>query len=789
MWQKIVSFILRNRLRNIIVLGLLTAIMAFFATKVTMTYEMARMLPEDDPVSLDHQAFKKQFGEDGSIVFVGVRTDSLFSLKNYQAWYLLSEKIQAIQGITQVMSINHAFNLVKNDSTHTFDLKQLQTHIPITQGEVDSLAKAIENLPFYEGFLINHETAATTMMIFFDNHKLMSKERDALSHQIHDLCENFSAETGIQTYLSGLPYIRTVTSEKIQSELFLFLFLAVIVAACSLFAFFRSWQCVVFPILIVLVTVVWALGFMGIMGYQVTVLSAMIPPLLIVIGVENSIFLINKYHYEYKMHNSKMLALSRAISRIGKANILTNLTTAIGFLAFVITQNNLLVEFGIIASVSIVVAYFLTLILLPICFSYLRAPQQNEVQHLENKLIAQILAKIEYVVKNKRRYVYIAAICIVIISIIGISKLKVSGKVVDDIPHNDRLYTDLMFFEEHFNGIMPLEIMIDTKKEKGIFRYRFIEQLDELQTELEEYPEFSKPLSLVEAVKFAEQAYYNGNPNFYALPSAQEMNFLMGYLPSLDKKVSGRANNILRVIADSSFQKTRISVQMKNIGTREIEAIQNDLKPKINEIFDTAKYHVVMTGASVVFLKGTNYLTHNLFQSLVLALVCISFLLYFLFKSTRMLLVALVTNIVPLLFTAGMMGFLNIPIKMSSILVFSIALGISVDNTIHFLSRYRLELKINQQHIKNALIYTLGEAGFSMIYSSIILFLGFSLFSFSTFDGIKIVGLLVAQTLLMALVSNLFLLPSLLLWMHRWTIKKKRQKHQHLLSQENKTKS
>ncbi len=771
MWQRIVKYILRKREINLIVIGIITIIMGYFATTVKMSYEMARMLPETDPTYVDHQAFKKQFGEDGSTMFVGVCDENLFRLDNFCKWQQLTENINNIDGINRVLSISQSFDLVKNEQKGIFELTPILDKRPSSQASLDSSLEILFSLPFYDGFLYNENTKATLAMIVFDNKKINSKERDAVCHKIGELCQAFSAETGVETHLSGLPYIRTITSEKIKSELYFFLVLAIIIAALVLYFFFKSLKSVVFPIIIVLITVVWAMGLIGLIGYQITILTAMIPPLLIVIGVENSIFITNKYHYEYRKHGNKALAISRAISRIGKANILTNATTAIGFFAFIITRNSLLIEFGIVASISIILSYALTLILMPTFFSYLKPPTIGETRHLENIYVAKLLAFIEKFVISKRKIIYLATLLIVALSVAGILKIKISGRMVDDIPHKDKLYEDLVFFEDNFNGIMPLEISIDTKKDKGVYRLQVLEKIDELQEILAEYPEFAKPLSIVEVFKFAKQAYYNGNPDFYQLPYTNELAFMMNYLPKINKD-SSQASNIMRILVDSNFRKTRISVQMKNIGTNEIEELQNELKPQIDEIFPPEKYDVVMTGTSIVFLKGTNFLTTNLLESLVLALICIGLILFSLFRSTRILALALVTNIIPLLFTAGMMGYMGIPIKISSILVFSIALGISVDNTIQFLSRLRLELRINKNDMKKATVFALGETGFSMIYSSIILFFGFSIFFFSTFGGTQIVGILVALTLLVALVSNLFLLPALLMWFDKWQTNK-----------------
>jgi len=493
-------------------------------------------------------------------------------------------------------------------------------------------------------------------------------------------------------------------------------------------------------------------------------LTGILPPLLIVIVVENCIFLLNKYHNEYRSHGNKVKSLSRVVQRIGNANLLTNTTTAAGFAAFIVTGNKILVEFGIIASINILVAYFLSLFLVPIFFSYLPPPKPRHIRRLDKSNVGKIIEKVVHQVLNHRRPIYIVLIIAVAIGIIGITKLKSTGNIVDDIPHKDPLYQDLLFLEKHFKGVMPIEITIDTKKRKGVMKLSTIRKIDKLQKIMATYPELSKPLSVAEVVKFSKQAFFNGMKKKYSLPNNQEKNFILSYVPDMESN----KKTIINSFIDTSLQVTRISTQMANIGTKDIKRITEDLKPRIDSIFSPEKFDVTITGTSTVFLKGSEYLVKSLLTSLLLALIVISLLMALLFTSTRMVIISLVPNLVPQIMTAAMMGYLNIPIKPSTILIFSIALGISVDNAIHFLARYRIELKLNDWRIKDSVISALRETGFSMVYSSVVLFFGFIIFVLSSFGGTESMGYLIAFTLIVALLSNLFVLPSLILSLDKW---------------------
>jgi predicted RND superfamily exporter protein len=734
--------------------------MGLLGTRVQMSYEMARMLPESDSTIIIYENFKKQFGEDGSVMFVGLQDEKLFELDHFQAWYDLTNEVRSIEGVEEAVSVARIFQLQRNDSLKKFDFVPIISSKPQTQQELDSLKKLIYQLPFYEGRLFNSETNVNMMMITLDKQVLNTKNRVALIHEIESTLNKFSEQYDIRLYYSGMPYIRTITSEKIQNELVLFVFLSLVMASIILYAFFRSFRAVFFIIVIVLITVVIMFGTLAIFGFKITILTGILPPLLIVIGVENSIFLLNKYYNEFLIHGNKIKALSRVIRRIGAANLLTNATTAAGFAAFTITGNALLVEFGIIASINILIAYIVSLFLIPIIFSYLPNPKPQHIQHFEKGNVNKLLQKIVWVVLNRRNVVYIITGVVVIAGLFGVVRLRTTGNMVDDISHKSRLYKDLMFFEKHFKGVMPFEVSIDTKKKKGLLRASTLQKLEALQDSMAVYPELSKPVSMVEVVKFSKQAFFKGNPDYYELPNNQERNFLLSYIPNLE---GGGSKSIINSFVDSTLQKTRISVQMANIGTTEIDALQKSIKPTIDKIFPPDDFIVNITGSSIVFLEGTNYLVKNLISSLLLALLVIAILMALTFTSFKMVVISLIPNLIPQLLTAAMMGYAGISIKPSTILIFSIALGISVDNTIHFLSRYRLQLIMNDWKIKESVLAALLETGFSMIYSAVVLFFGFAIFILSSFGGTEALGYLVSFTLLAAMLSNLFVLPSLLL--------------------------
>ena len=747
----------------------MTAFMAYKGKDVKLSYENTSLLPEKDSTRIEYLEFKKLFGEDGNVIVIGAKNPDLFKLDQFNAWTELGNQIRKTDGVQEVVNLARAVNLIKNEETHQFNIRPILKQKATSQTEVDSLKNLILGLKFYEGMLYNPKTQATLMTITLDKRKLNDISRIPLMASIVKAVEAYKVQNKVEIHYSGMPYIRTVTMQKIKHELFLFILISMAVAGFIMFLFFRSIRVVLSSLLIVGVSILWVLGTLALFNYKITILTGVIPSLIVIIVIENCIYILNKYHWEYRSHGNKMRALSQVIHRIGFASLMTNAATALGFAAFIMVPNQLLREFGIITSLNIMILYVLTIVLLPIIFSLLAPPSQKHLKHLDNNFFGAVLDKVIYLISFRRNLIYGIAGTLVVVGFIGLSMMKTSGKIVDDFRHDDPVYIDLKFFENNFGGVMPFEISVDTKKKNGVLTYSTIQKINKLQKTINQYPEFSKPLSLIEVFKFARQSYFGGDSSNYSLPSSMEKNFILSYIP---QNVQGSGNSLLKSFLDSTKQITRISFQMADVGTKHMDSLMAAILPQVDSIFDKSKFNVKVTGNSVVYAKGTNFLIRNLFESVIIAIILISILMAFLFSSFRMILVSMVPNIIPLLITAAIMGFAGIPIKPSTIIVFSIALGISVDNAIQYLSRYRHEYKVTNGAIKESALSALREAGFSMIYTSIVLVLGFSVFIVSEFGGTQALGILISTTLLIAMFFNIMVLPSLLLTLDKRLVSK-----------------
>ncbi len=763
MWILISRFILRNKIILLIALALGTVFMSQKAQDVLYSYEFMPLLPVDDPIFLEYQDFLTHFGEEGNVMVVGFQCDSLFTLDKFNIFYDLSENLRGIVGVEEVVSILQAQNIYKNEASKSFDFKR------VTSGRLNSISELIkvkeelQSLPFYRKLFYNESKNAYLMALTLNKPLLDSERRISLIQSIEDVVEPFSIAMNTKVHYSGLPYIRTKSTIKTKSEVHLFIFLALGITALIMLLFFRSFSAMFYSMLVVGIGVIWAVGTIALIGYKVTILTALIPPLIIVIGIPNCIFLLNKYHNEFKLHGNKVKALSRVIQKVGNATFMTNATTAAGFATFIVTQTQMLVEFGVVASINILLVFFISLLVIPSVCSFMPDPKERHLSHLERNWMNNLTIWMERVVLHHRSKVYASTLLLLIVAFFGLSKIETTGNIVDDIPKDDPLIVDLLFFENNFSGVMPFEIVIDTQKKNGVTKSSTLKRIQKLEELLAEYPEISSTTSILDLAKFSKQAYYNGNPKYYSLPNSQEKNFIMKYA----KNTLGDGDYLFSSFVDSTKSIARVSALMKDIGTKQMKALKDSIRPKIDAIFNPKKYDVSITGTSVLFLEGTRYLVRNLFSSLVLAIALIAILMAWMFSSSRMVVVSLLPNLIPLVLTGALMGYFGIPIKPSTILVFSIAFGISIDDTIHFLAKYRQELKVNHWNIRISVIKALKETGVSMFYTSIVLFFGFSIFIASEFGGTVALGLLVSVTLLFAMTANLLLLPSLLLSLER----------------------
>lgn len=763
MWQNLGHFILRYRVFLLVVLLALTGFMGYEASKVELSYEFIRAIPLDNPKYKAYQSFRAKFGEDGNLLVLGTQTDSFFKLNAFHRYVTLQNELKKVEGVENILSVPTAVNLVKDGVTEKLSVKPVFTQEQLSQSSLDSSAALLSQLPFYQGLLYNPSSNVYMMGLHINKDLLNSKKRERVVSQIEAITDAYTAETGINVHKSGLPYIRSKVAVMIQDEMKFFLLASVVLSALILLAFFRSFSAMWLSIVVVGIGVIWSVGTLQLFGFKISLLTALIPPLVVVIGIPNCIYFLNKFHVAWNQYGNKQKALVMMVDKMGIVTLFCNVSAAIGFAVFALTQSQILKEFGLVAGINIMALFFISLILIPIVLSFLPAPKERHTRYLDNPRLNRWLARLEKWSLNHKGIIYGTTTILLLVALAGLFRLRSEAFIVDDLPKSNVIYTDLKFFEQHFKGVMPLEIVVDTKKKQGVTRnLRNLEGIDTLSHYLGSIPGIARPLSIAEGLKFARQAFFDGDPGSYSLPSAYDLPALAQYLSFRDTAGSKNAfAKLLGSFMDSTRQQARISVSMADIGSYRLPGLLDSIQLKANETFQHAE--VELTGTSVTFLEGSRFIISGLKDSIFWAFLLISLCMLYLFRSVRILFSSLIPNIIPLIVTAGVMGWVGVPLKPSTVLVFSVALGIAIDVTIRFLVNYKQELPHHNNDIKKTVVQTIYSTGISIIYTSLVLIAGFIIFCFSDFGGTMALGWLTSLTLVTATLTNLILLPAILL--------------------------
>lgn len=769
MWKSLARLILRYGYLWLIILLGVTAFLGYEASKVKLSYEFTRAIPTDNPKYQAYQAFRQKFGEDGNLLVIGIRQPNLFQAPLFNDYMKMWRELKSVKGVLDVVALPSAVVLNRAEDAERLQAAPIFRDTVLSQAEIDSSKTIFYNLPFYKGLLYNAQTNAWLMGVRIDGKLLNSPARSGIVNEITKVANRFGEQHQTEMHLSGLPLIRTVMADRIQQEMRWFLVGSILLSALILLVFFRSVSATLLSLAVVIIGVIWSLGTMQLLGYKITLLTALIPPLVVVIGIPNCIYFLNKYHTAYRETGNKNDALELMISKMGVVTLFCNIAAAIGFAVFALTKSEILKEFGLVAGINIMLLFFISLILIPVALKLLPAPKPRHMRYLDNRSLLRSLDKLELWAIHHRKAIFATTAVLLIASFIGLFRLKSVGYIVDDLPQTDKIYTDLKFFESNFKGVMPLEIVVDTKKKYGVTRnLGNLVKIDSLTQYLAAQPYIGKPLTITEGLKFAKQAFFENDSTYYIMPGENDLIALRPYLQGGDGGSSGgnSMSKLLVSFMDSNKQQARISVNMMDVGSARLPLILDSVQTRVNQIFDTAKYNVQLTGTSVTFLEGSRFIINGLKESIFWAFLLIALCMLYLFRSGRILLCSLLPNIIPLIITAGVMGWVGVPLKPSTVLVFSVALGIAIDITIRFLVNYKQQLA-GTGNPAQTVIETIHSTGVSIIYTSVVLIAGFVIFCFSGFGGTKALGWLTSLTLITATAANLILLPALLLVVYR----------------------
>ncbi len=748
--------------------------LGWYGRKTEVQQEFTKVIPENDPDYIEYHEFNKAFGHDGNVLLICFESDNPFRLDRINSLIEYTKLWKNINGVEHVINITTAQNLVRNDSGTKLINQPLIPQPLKNQAAADSIFEKLKQLPIYRNTLI--DTSAKILMCLFHLSKTVmdSREKLRLTNEIETLAADYAQKTNSNVHYAGLPWLRSYIQGHLPKELVFFMVLAILLTAISLYLFYRSFYAVIFPIILLLSSAICTYGIIGLLGYKLNLLTALLPPIIVILGIPPSIYMLSDYHEEFVKCKNKIQALHYIIRKLGLVTFMINANTAFGFLTLYFTNVTMLQEFGIVAFLSTMLAYLLSIILIPGVFSLLPPPTENRLKHLDFTLFKKLVNWVDYQVSNHGNIVIVTSLLILVVSTFGIFNLKTVAYMVDDLPQTGQFMTDLRFIETHFNGAMPFEICIDTRKPNGVRKLSFLKKLDQLQEKLSKYPDLSRTLSLADGLKWGRQAMYNGSAVEYQLPNRDELPFLLSMIAG--KKETTNENKIpaLQTMVDTNYQKIRISAFVKDVGSLKMAALIKQLRADIDSIFppantafnqtekETPTYQTLITGTTKVFLKANDILIENLVWSLIAVFVLIGLQMLFLFKSFKIMIISMIPNLIPLAVTAGIMGWFGIPIKPSTALIYELAFGIAIDNSIHFLSVYRWQRLNYGLQVNDAISTTIRTTGTNILYTSLVLLSGFLIFVFSAFGSTQALGILTSVTLLIALFSNLLLMPVLL---------------------------
>lgn len=837
MWRKFASLILKNRLFILSILFILTVFFGYYAvTGLKIDNKYGNTLPHNSDAQTNYLHFKEMFGEDGGALVIAIQSDSLYTENNFLKWKGLGDSILKIDGVESVVSEATLFTIQNNIQENKFEIHRIFSDVKFQEKTIDSIRNEIYQNPLYRNVLYNPKTHVSIMVVVINESFMQNSKKANVVLDIEHLASSYVKNFG-HVHFAGLPHLRVVIGKRVINEMYIFIAAAILATSILLYLFFRSFRVVAICNIVVFTAVIWSLGSIALFGFNISIMMALIPPLMIVIGIPNCIFLMTKFHQEIKKHGNKIKAIVRVIVKIGTATFLTNFTTALGFSTFIFTSSEKLTEFGIVAALNIIVIFLLSILILPIIVTYSKPPKERHLKHLDTKLAVNMIDKIVYLTTYKRRYIYLTALALVVFGLIGLTKIEATGNITSDLPKGDQILKDIRFIEKNFGGAIPFEVMINYKEKGRLYKSSTISKLEEIQTFFKEDTAFSKSLSVNDFIKVINMAYHGNDSSYYKSNLSKfDKAQLKKYIDKFDMTSNNGAFTIKELV-DTANTTLRIRTQLQDLGSYDVASRADKLEKYIDSIFNPDKeqiekyfkkyqggetiyvdsildnyssvrnslsdviakkdadlrfkldsdyefiktfyknedfsnqlrkaidneyYDVTLTGTSIVVSEGTQYLVNNLFSSLLFAVLMISILMAILFRSFIMVIISMVPNLIPLIITAGIMGWFGIPLKPSTLLVYSISLGISIDDTIHYLAKYRQELKTRKYTLKESITLAIRESGLGMFYTSIVLFCGFSTFTFSQFGGTQALGLLVSITLIVAMVTNLLVLPSLL---------------------------
>ncbi len=739
----------------ILLLGIIAFLAAYPALQITTDFNLEGFYPQDDRVIEDYRFLEDEFGRDDNTILVGFEAGDIFDPQVLRDIREITVRLEEIPEVSAVNSIWNARQMTNIDDRLEFDPyldpDRLAETGRIAESGLRQIRQNMLDDPFVTGFLINPAGTATAFTIEIDDRENNYEVRNRVIAAMNGILAPYDYDFRI----SGIPYFRNQYVNYLNDEIIIYIVISSLLIIFLLWLLYRSALGVLLPMLIVWTTLLMTIALMQLTGGYLEIMSSTIAPILLCVGVADAVHMISKYDDAKLQGLSKKKSILEMLMTLGSATFLTSITTAIGFATLASSSVVPMQRFGLYTALGVLIAYLITIIFLP---AALRLSSRQKVFNEQGSRIypavGRFLEKISRINKKHHRKVIAVTGVITLVVGAGMVHLKVDGRVFDDINEDSRLIQDSRFFSEKLAPPFPMEFIFNTGEEEGVFDPGFIASLAEFEAWLADFDEVQRVTSFHTVVNQIHKVMNPGSEAEYP----ESASLVAQYILLLEMNES---ENLDRIV-DFGYQTARFTVLIEDAGSYRVNQMRDAIDDYLAGHFG-GQVETTITGTTILSANLTEMIVWSIAWSILLAITAIALIMAFLFRNPMLTFISMIPNLIPLVIIAGVLGWLGLDIRPSIAVIFTVALGIAVDDSIHYLARFRIEY-MRSGDMEGSLRKTTVKTGRAIIITSIIIVAGFGSLLTSTFTSTVLMGLLVCITILAALMADLLLLPSLFYW-------------------------
>lgn len=752
--KKFAELILKFRIPILGIILCLFTISIFGARDVPVDNSIKIWFVEDDPNMQDFTEFNETYGGD-EFISVALKTtgDSIFNPRDLKIISNISDDLKKVKGVTYVVSVTDAVDVWGVDDT--IHIGKLMEDLPKSGAEAQKLRERIFSNPLYIGTIISEDGKTTLITARLQDTSIIDERRAEIVGEVRGIAKRYEEEWGDTIHIAGIPVLNITLNELTFKDLTMFVPITILLTVFTLYITMRRWSAVVLAISAVGISVVISMGLYKLTGKSMSMMTTMVPTLIMVIGVADSIHIINHY-FERVLDSggrSKRDILVNTIRVIGIPCLMTTVTTAVGFSTLGLSQMVPVRETGLFTAAGIFTAFFVTITFIPICYSFMRLPKKK-TPHDEGR--GAIVSVLNWFYRLSTTYpvpIVIFGAMLFAGSIYYMTKINVETQDIEFMRESHPLRVAYYFMEDNVGNVTPVEFIIEGEPGTG-HEPDTLKAVEEFQDYLATDPDISTSLAVTDLIKRLNMAFYENDPDSYTIPGTREAvaQLLLLYEMAPDGELEYFLN------FDSSGM--RVSGRAKNITSNQCKILLNRTDKYFKENLPEGLTGR-MTGIVPLYVHMVDYIIRSQMVSFSLAFVIIFFLLGLQLKSVRLGLISIIPNTIPIAMTMGAMGLFGINLDTATVMISTVAIGIAVDDTIHFLNRYKLEFRQVNDH-EEAIRRAMKTSGRAIVTTSIILLFGFWTLLFGSFKPTTYFGFLSGVTMLTALIGDLLVLPAVL---------------------------